>query len=152
MSRYRIQSNKSNNSKWRWTQTAQRTCIWHYANFWGFKKVVLVLKFWNFYYTVQVIHISKVRFFIITNWHTTLRQPAFTPVFKIVLFNSSTECKEVAIVFHLLRKFITGQLCGENGVQMTKHQSIKFSRLLIEEVRLCSQSLGEGLTALVHIF
>lgn len=89
--------------------------------------------FWNsetiIYYNVQVIHISKVRFFkVTTNWHKILRQPAFTLIFKIALFNSSTESKEVAIVFHLLRKFITGQLCGKNGVQMAKHQSIKFSR------------------------
>jgi hypothetical protein len=61
-----------------------------------------------------------------------LRQPAFTPVFKVVLFNSSTESQEVAIVFHLLRKFIAGQLCGKNGIQMAKNQSVKFSRSKIK--------------------
>jgi hypothetical protein len=44
-------------------------------------------------------------------------------IFKMVLFNSSVEIKEVAILFHLLRKFIIGPLSGMNGVQMAKYQS-----------------------------
>lgn len=46
------------------------------------------------------------------------------PVFKVVLLSSSAESKEVVVVYHLPRKFITGQLCGKNGVQMDRYQCI----------------------------
>lgn len=43
---------------------------------------------------------------------------------KVSLFNAMAERKQVGVGFNLFSKLVAGQLCGEYGEKMTKHQSI----------------------------